>query len=440
MRCSSAQRQLSAALDDAGDLTAATRRHVASCARCTAFADASARLRTMLRHEAEPSLVAARTASTATHSIPIGASRRSGRTLVSGLAIAALVAAVVGIATSRDDGATDIATTPAAFPVVDDGQEALLVWTSDGLPADLAQSVAQLAEVERVTEVRGDHVRFDVDEGWVDLDALAIDPVAYAPFVPQPDSARIASLQPNEALLGATSARLRDASIGDVLRIDGRSLTVAGIVDDRHLGAAEVVVAFDALPNVQTPRYLLVVHRGERAAVEDAIRLEVAADRGVRFRGATEAPILRHGDAVLPQSWVKRDFGEFVSPRSSATPRPDAQFVATKIATFDLEPFGSLTCHRDLEGPLRQAIARLDDQTRQPLAESSPTCYVPASSGRGLGVARSTWGITLTLTDAVGKAGGGADPALVTAFTAEGFVWGGDWLDPQPNRFEYVGR
>lgn len=84
-------------------------------------------------------------------------------------------------------------------------------------------------------------------------------------------------------------------------------------------------------------------------------------------------------------------------------------------------------------------IERLDESTRQTLAGSSLTCYALASSGRGLGVARSTWGISLTLAGVIDKAGGGADSALVTAFVAEGFAWGGDWLDPQPNRFEFVG-
>ncbi len=360
--------------------------------------------------------------------------------MVTGLAVAALVAAVVGIAVSRDDDTTDIATTPVEFPVLGDGQGALLVWTSNGLPAGLAESAALLAEVERVTEVRGDHVRFEVAEGWVDLDALAVDPITYAPFVPLRDRDLVATLEPDEVLLSATSARLRNAGVGDVLRIDGRSLTVVGVVDDRHVGAAELVVTFDALPSVETPRYLLVIHRGERDAVEDAIRLEVAADRGVRFRGAGEARILRHGDAVLPQSWVKRDFGEFVTPNASATPQPDAQFVASNITTFELEPLGTLTCHRALEAPLRRAIARLNDSARATLAGSSPSCYLPASSGRGLGLARSTWGISLTLSGALDKSGGGADPTIVDAFAAEGFAWGGDWLDPEPNHFEYVGR
>lgn len=432
MRCSTSQRWLSAEFDDPNvAVPERVRRHAESCQRCARFVDAAGRARSVLRTGLADPLPAASFA---------GA--RPQRALVRVAVVTSLAAALVGVAlvANRDANRVPIDTVSDEFPVVADGEAALLVWTSGGLPNQLAGTVAALDGVQTVAEVRGDQQQLGVSGGWVSLDVLAVDPVAYAPFVPEPGRATVDGLDSSEAILGETSARLRGLDVGDSIELGGRSLRIIGILDDAQVGAAEVVVTHDALPDVRTPRYLLVAYRGSRAAITDAIRLEVPDDRGVRFRAPGEARILRHGDAVLPQAWVKQRFGEFVDDGRSSALRVDDRFVSEHIARYEIPVFGEVQCHRALEGPLSAAIEALDESERALLVDAGLDCFVPARSSVGGGPARSSWGISITLTGPIAdKAGATLDPSIVDAFEAAGFAWGGDWLDGQPTRFEYVG-
>src|SRR4030095_1672006 len=121
----------------------------------------------------------------------------------------------------------------------------------------------------------------------------------------------IRGLADGEALLGETSAALRDVGVGGRLRFDsGGSVRVSGIVPDQSVAGAEVVVttATAATLGATTPRFLLLHHRGPRAPVEASIRSLAGAP--VRTRAPGETPFLRHADAVLPQALIKARFGE----------------------------------------------------------------------------------------------------------------------------------
>jgi hypothetical protein len=155
--------------------------------------------------------------------------------------------------------------------------------------------------------------------------------------------------------------------------------------------------------------------------------------------------VLRHGDAVLPQAWVKERFGEFVDDSEVVGQQVgyvvDGAFVREHIARYDIPVFGEVQCHRALEVPLSAAMEALDASERALIVDTSLTCFAPAASSVGGGPARSSWGISVALSGPIlDKAGATLDPEIVKAFEAAGFVWGGDWLDRQPNRFEYVGE
>jgi D-alanyl-D-alanine carboxypeptidase len=264
---------------------------------------------------------------------------------------------------------------------------------------------------------------------------------SYAPLLPRSDREAFARLDRADAVLSRTAATLRDVRVGDQVELaGGRTLRVAHIVDDELVGAAELVVIAGSLRDVRTPRYLLVRYRGDRGRVEDAIRLTVPSELGVRFRAPAEATILRHGDAVLPQAWIKRDFGEWIDTDASATISPDAGFV-DQIDEFTLDGLGTVRCHRKLEVPLRRAIDALSPEAAALLDGTETVCFEPRSSQNASGPSHHSWGIAIDLDIAVHvKAGVGDAPAgMIEAFAAAGFVWGGDWLDPDPVHFEWVG-
>lgn len=206
-------------------------------------------------------------------------------------------------------------------------QRLLLAWTPGGLPDGFAEGIASLESVETVTAVRGDLLELtaswdaggqpvdETREGFViPLDAIAVDPATYPAVLPASAGSAVKKLQPGEVLLGVTSSRIRGLGEGAVLELsNGHRLTVAGVVEDTLIGGAEIAMVTDAADaaGITTPRYVLVTYAGERADMEQSVRDVPIGDVAMRVRGPGETPYFRHGDAVLPQVFIKERFGEF---------------------------------------------------------------------------------------------------------------------------------
>jgi hypothetical protein len=333
----------------------------------------------------------------------------------------------------------------------------LLVCSPGGHPEGCAAAAAALPRVEAATVVRGDLLEmtasFDADGQPADalpagfvlpLDAIAVDPGSYMPFVPKSAAAEIAALGPGEALLGTTSADLRGVGAGGVLELaGGERLVVAGVLADELIGAAEVVVRADALPDVVTERYLLIAYQGERAAVEEAVRRAAPPDAPLRLRGPGETPYFRHGDAVLPQAIVKEIFGEFSYRRGASREfAQDPDWVAEHIVTRDVPLLGSVTCHRGIMSALSGALGELEQRNLGWLVEPEgyAGCYNPRLTTPLDSVSRHAWGIAVDVNQHKNPFGqaGAQDPRLIEVFERWGFGWGGEWLIPDPAHFEYL--
>jgi hypothetical protein len=239
----------------------------------------------------------------------------------------------------------------------------LLVWTPGRLPDGLAKRAGRIRGVRAVTVVKGGLVGLagsvDADGRPVDrprpgatvpLEAIGFDPASYPALLPASAGAAFARLRPGEALLGTTSARLRRLGPGGRLRLApgpgqgrGRWLTVAGVVDDTLVGAAEVAVTTaGARPaGITRDRYLLLAHRGRRAAVAGAVRRALPPGLRARLRGPGETPFFRAGDAVLPQAMVKERFGEFAWRQGAADAyAQDPAWRAANLATAHVPILG----------------------------------------------------------------------------------------------------
>jgi hypothetical protein len=338
------------------------------------------------------------------------------------------------------------------------GPPVLLVWTPGGLPADLAPSVARLPGVLAVSAVAGGPVDLvssadeqgvavdALEDGWrIPLDAAALDPARHAAFVPADSRAAVAGRVPGRALLGATSARLRGVAAGGRLRLaTGTELVVAGVVDDALVGAAEVVVSPDdgrALGLV--PRYLLVAHDGERAAVERAVRSLLPPATPVRFRAPGETPFLREGDAVLPQALVKDRFGEFAyRPGPGRAVELDPAWAADHLVTATVPLLGRVRCHRALLLALEGALADLEAASLGYLVkpEGFAGCWAPRRIAPGAPLSRHAWGIAFDVGLSAHPTGVSAahDARLLAVMRRWGFTSGADWLVPDPAHFEYL--
>jgi hypothetical protein len=462
MRCRDARTALSARLDSALDprLSAQLDAHLVTCAGCRAEAARYQQLRTQLRLS-EPiatDLVPALRERLSVLGAPVAldrarerarahALRRRSRVLIAVVAAALIVAVVFARGSTLHVELSPATPSGSERLAPPHGESLLLAWTSTGLPNGALSGVRTLVGVDAVTEVRGDDLRLtgthDANgrsrlslprDAQIPIDALAVDPSGYARNLPA-DAARLVRALPRDgAILGATSARLRGIGVGGTLTFGtttarATTVRVTGVLDDSLVGAAEVVVRTDSVLAVPTPRFLLIAYHGDRAELEVAVHDRW--HRPVRFRGPGETPYLRYGDAVLPQALVKARFGEFwyrfVDQRHVSI---DPQWIARNIVTVDLPGIGRIACHRLVADDLRRAFADL--------AVATPTAavaYQPQFIGFGLGLSRHTWGIGLSW-----RGASAAGSKAIDRLDQAGFRWGGRWLNPSPNYFEWVGK
>jgi hypothetical protein len=375
-----------------------------------------------------------------------------------------VLAGAAGMAAVQDAPATEpLARGEApvkAAPAPEHQERVALVWTSGGLPADLPDRVAGLPGVRRVTVVDGaatnlvasfgaDGVPIDVPpQGLViPLDALAIDPASYAPFFDKAAQARLGALRPGEALLSATSAALRRAGPGAVLQLaNGERLTVAGVIDDEVVGAAEVVVDRATAPavGIDKPRFLLVAHRGDRSELEQTIGAVLPDGVRARFRGRGETPYLRHGDAVLPQALIKARFGEFAyrPPDADRFFDEDPAWPKENIVAAQVPILGTIRCHRAVIPALEAALRELEERNLAFLIDTSgyQGCWVPSVIPGDGGISRHSWGVAIDLNFTKNPTGlaSAVDPRLVEVMDRWGFISGANWLVPDPGHFEYL--
>jgi len=332
--------------------------------------------------------------------------------------------------------------------------EVLLVWTPGGLPSGFGEAVDALEGVVGVTIVRSDLIHIvsstpssDLAPGFViPLEVMGFDSDTYQAFIAKKDAGLFGTLGANEILLGATSARLRGLQDGDVITLeDGRSLTVAGIVDDVLIGAAEGAVRVrdaDQL-GVTTERYLLIRHQSSRVTVEMAVRSLLGRDTAVRVRSPGETPVLRHGDAVLPQVLIKEQFGEFAyRPDGNGGFEVDGEWLEANIVTVDVPLLGPVTCHRNLISALIGAMTELEESNLGFLVatEGSQGCFNPRFIANRRDISRHAWGAAVDINIGTNPAGveSAQDPRLLAVMERWGFTSGHDWLIPDPGHFEYL--
>jgi hypothetical protein len=363
------------------------------------------------------------------------------------------------------DGAGRPATLPTR-PAAAPADRVLLAWTPGRLPARLAGRLRGAPGVRAVTVVKGGRLDLagstDADGHAVDgpprgmtvpLEAIAFDPSAYAGFLPASARAAFRRLGPTEALLGATSARLRRLGPGGRLHLaggggappGGRWLTVAGVVDDALVGAAEVAVsqAGGRAVGVTRDRYALLAYRSGRAAVAQAVRRALPAALPVRLRGPGETPFFRAGDAVLPQVMVKERFGEFAwRPLGGGDFLQDSAWQAASLATVQVPILGRLRCNRVLLPALEGAMRDLEQRNLAGLVDRAgfAGCWNSRLTRSGSGVSRHAWGAAVDLNVAGNPTGlaSAQDPRLIEVMERWGFTWGGRWLVPDPAHFEYL--
>ena len=339
--------------------------------------------------------------------------------------------------------ATPEASTTTTTTIPEPTLETYLIWASGGLPPGLAEGL--LGSFGEVTVVKGDMVEMAGPESWlIPLDALAFDSETVGPFDP---AAAVSSLAPGQVVLSESSAALRGTGPNDEMTIGDATFQVAAVVPDAEVAAAEVVFRTDdpELP-VQTDRYALVRTDLSRPEFEREVRALHDGGAPLRIRTSEETPWLRHGDAVLPQVYIKEALGEFsYTDATGTTFEQHSGFRQRWIVTADVPLLGQVTCHETVVEMLTGAMDQLSDEGLGHLVDASGHrgCWNPrlirSVSGEPSGLSRHSWGAAVDLnatTNPLGSAGD-QDERLVDVMEAWGFTWGGDWVVPDPMHFEY---
>lgn len=420
-------------------------------------------------------------------------------TLRSRSGAAVLVVALLVGCSGGDDGAaggttttaggrtttTTEATTTTTAPYVPVAQltQVVSAWAPGGLDPGFVAALATVPGVVASTVVQGD--RLMLADGapagmGIPLDALAIDPATYPPFVAPEVQEPLARLGRGDAILGATSAALRGLSAGGTLTLlDGTRLAVTAVLPDDAVAGAEVVVARGAVPAIDTDRYVLAAYFGEVRALGAGLRDAYPADRSLRVRQPGEVRYLRHGDGVLTDAEVKASFGElaFTEGPTRDFAAWDTAWTDAHVGSMTMPILGTVECNVAVLPALRDVLrevdelqeAILDEELAQQVAEAQAAttlpadpnvpppelgpfeplpypllepgadlgCWNPRLIDAGAGVSRHAYGIAIDLRAPATT--GAHDPRVIEIFEDHGFTWGGDFLTPDPIHFEWVG-
>ena len=341
-----------------------------------------------------------------------------------------------------------------------------LVWVPRGLPAGFAGRIDRMDKVAATTVVAEDDVW--LRRSWsaagelvddppptyrIPIDAAAVDPATFATFVPPADRARIAALADGQAILGATSAGLRGLGPGAVLAIGDRRIRIAAVLPDELVGAAELVVSRQtgARIGITHDRYALVQPAAGRRMTATAFRARLqpllpatlGVNRAVQVRAPGQTPFFRAGDAVLPPVIVKSLFGEFAA-RPGASPGTieiDPDWTTSHLVTTRLPVLGRVTCNIGIVDQLRRAMTAVATAGLSGTVRSFNGCFVPRHIGWSDEnmLSYHSWGIAFDVNLATNYRGQTPhqDPRLVRILARWGFQWGGTWIVPDGNHFEF---
>jgi D-alanyl-D-alanine carboxypeptidase-like protein len=340
---------------------------------------------------------------------------------------------------------------------------AWLAWITGSLPRGFAPRAAATPSLGTVVVVAGDtrwmNASHDAAGNVVDrpappytipIDAFAVDPRAYAPFVPDAFRADVIdALRSGAAVLGESSAKLRRLGVGGALTFGDRTVDVGAVVPDEVAGWSEMLVSrtVGRALGIVDDRYLLSQPPGEMTQRRfSAIMRKLLPDTNVRMLPPGGSTYMRIASGVNPPVVMKEVFGEFAAyPRSDdpAFLNVDPAWYDANIATRSVPLLGSVTCNKRL---FPQLIGALTDVLAAGLGGEIHVysgCYAARTVARSPTAPPSqhAYGAAIDI-DAPENPYGGTptmDPRIVRIFQRWGFIWGGRFLTPDGMHFEYGG-
>jgi hypothetical protein len=353
-------------------------------------------------------------------------------------------------------------------PEVTEAAATFLAWVPGGLPTGFGLAAARLHGIGTVATVAEDNVwlrRSSAADGhrvdapaapfMIPIDAAAVDPRAFAALQPPADRGVAAELARGQGVLGASSAELRGLGPGSLLEFGGHlRVRIADVLPDDQVGAAELLVSREtgARIGIRKDRYLLL--QTEPGVTETSRELarrlrallpaSLGSDRLVRVRAPGETPYFRAGDAVMPPVLIKALFGEFAARPAPGRPgylQIQPSWISRHIVTTRIPVLGTVTCNRALIPQLRDAMADLRRRGLASLVRSYDGCFAPKYVDRDptAMISHHAWGMAVDMNASTNPFGAPPhqDPRLIRTMERWGLIWGGTFLVPDGNHFEY---
>jgi len=339
-----------------------------------------------------------------------------------------------------------------------------LAWVPGGFPPAFRERVDALPSIRRSVVVAGDTrwltASRDQDGRSVDapdppfaipLDAFAVDPEEYAPFLPrQLRSGVTEALLDGQAVISALSARLRRLAPGGTLEFGDVGVEIGAVAPDRAIGWSEVLVSREVGERlgIEHDRYLLARVTGRLSEDEFASLLEGSLPPGTAVRVAepgTET-FVRVASGVNPPVVMKVLFGEFAAHPEQGNEAflvIDPAWEQEHLATREVPILGTVTCNQALFEPLVGALEQLAREGLDRLVHSYDGCYAARTIARTPTAPPSqhAYGAAIDINAGENPFGGepSMDPRVVRVFERWNFVWGGEFLIPDGQHFEYLG-
>ena len=333
-----------------------------------------------------------------------------------------------------------------------------VVWVTGRLPDGFADSLKAIPGVEAVSVVRVGNAHVvetrDSSGAVVDLtergfvipvELQAIDPDGHRGFVPPEVTVLLEALGPDQVILGSSSTDLRRLDAGSTIILEGGvTLEVSAVVEDRWVGAAEIVTAASDsdLLGTDRDRYAVVAFDGTRDQL--AAMVGGLTDLATRVWGEQDVSVFRHADGVQPQVIIKEMFGEFsYRPSEGRRVEIDPEWVERNIVTVALPLIGTVRCHRLFAEMLRGVMEELEALGGEDIItpESNVGCWNPRFIAGRRDLSRHAWGGAADINwgNALDAVRSPVAPALLEVMTAAGITSGHQWINPDPGHFEWIG-
>lgn len=339
---------------------------------------------------------------------------------------------------------------------------AYLAWMSGGFPESFRTGVRSIQQFQRSVVVAGDTLwltRTHAADGVVvddptppfgfPIDAFAVDPVAYAPFVAESVRPQVTSaLTQGKAVLGQASADLRGIKVGGSMTFGHRTLTVGAVVPNDAVGWSEMMVSrsVGVKLGISDDRYLLAQIGTDPPLLgfQRWVARLLPADTPLRVVQPDGSRYMRVASGVNPPIVLKQTFGEF-SAHPNADPAyltEDPAWVHSHIQTRTVPLLGRVTCNRVLFPPLIAALKDVQQAGLRGLIHTNSGCWNARTVARSPTAPPSNhaYGAAVDINAPENPYGGTPtmDPRIVQIFVSHGFNWGGDFLIPDGMHFEYL--